>query len=576
MAFPSTRYLVLCCDYDGTLAHHGKVDERTLAACEQLRTSGRKLVLVTGRRIDDLATVFQRFDLFDLIVAENGAVLHRPESREETLLGEPPPASFVTALRSRGVAPLEVGRVIVATHEPHEGAVLETIRDQGLELQVTFNKGAVMVLPPGVNKATGLAAALAELQLSPHNAVAVGDAENDHALLHLCECAVAVANALPALKARADIVTAGDHGAGVVELIEEILADDLAAREPALVRHHILLGRDEHGNEIRLPPHGCRALVVGTSGGGKSTIAVGLMERLEAARYSFCVIDPEGDYEQVPFAVSIGDPGQAPSLEECADLLCRPGTNVILNLLAVDLKDRPRYFENLLARLGEIRVRTGHPHWLIVDEAHHVLAESAEPVAAVLDKRLASALLITVSPALLPAAVLRTLDTLIVLGDKPQEMFDEFTAANDLPRVTLAGGPAQAGTAIVWDKRGGAPRRVRPERSRVERRRHVRKYAEGELPPERSFFFRGPEGKLNLRAQNLIQFLELADGVDDETWTFHLRSGDIAAWVHEAVKDEALARQLAGIAGDESLDAATSRRKVREAVEATYTLPAGP
>src|SRR5690606_16454890 len=211
--------------------------------------------------------------------------------------------------------------------------------------------------------------ALAELQLSPHNAVAVGDAENDHALLHLCECAVAVANALPALKARADIVTAGDHGAGVVELIEEILADDLAAREPALVRHHILLGRDEHGNEIRLPPHGCRALVVGTSGGGKSTIAVGLMERLEAARYSFCVIDPEGDYEQVPFAVSIGDPGQAPSLEECADLLCRPGTNVILNLLAVDLKDRPRYFENLLARLGEIRVRTGHPHWLIVDEA---------------------------------------------------------------------------------------------------------------------------------------------------------------------------------------------------------------
>src|SRR5207253_1677558 len=123
----------------------------------------------------------------------------------------PPPAVFAETLRQRGVSPISVGRVIVATWEPHEQVVLATIRDLGLELQVIFNKGAVMVLPAGVNKASGLAAALKALELSPHEVVGVGDAENDHALLTLCECGVAVANALPALKERADLVTQGNH-----------------------------------------------------------------------------------------------------------------------------------------------------------------------------------------------------------------------------------------------------------------------------------------------------------------------------------------------------------------------------
>ena len=144
------------------------------------------------------------------------------------MLGAAPPAAFLETLRGRGV-PISVGRVIVATWEPHQAVVLDAIRELGLELHVVFNKGAVMVLPPQVNKATGLAAALAELKLSPHNVVGVGDAENDHAFLAACECAVAVANALPALKERADFVTRGDHGAGVEELIDHLVADDLAA-----------------------------------------------------------------------------------------------------------------------------------------------------------------------------------------------------------------------------------------------------------------------------------------------------------------------------------------------------------
>ena len=185
------RYLALCCDYDGTIAHHGRVDEPTLAALKRLRESGRQLVLVTGRELDDLQKLFPHLDLFARIVAENGALLYRPETREEQPLDEAPPQSFVDKLIERGVGPMSVGRVIVATWEPHEKTVLETIRDCGLELQVIFNKGAVMVLPAGVNKATGLRAALAELNLSPHNAVAVGDAENDHAFFSICECAAA-------------------------------------------------------------------------------------------------------------------------------------------------------------------------------------------------------------------------------------------------------------------------------------------------------------------------------------------------------------------------------------------------
>jgi len=221
------RYLVLCCDYDGTLATEGKVFPETIAALERLIASGRRLILVTGRELDQLHSVCPCLNLFEYVVAENGALLYHPATGAETPLGERPPESFVAALRARNVGPISVGRVIVATWEPHETAVLETIKQQGLELQVIFNKGAVMILPAGVNKASGLSAALGRMGLSPDNAVGIGDAENDHALLALCACGVAVANAVPSLKEEADIVTQGARGAGVVELIDALIADDL-------------------------------------------------------------------------------------------------------------------------------------------------------------------------------------------------------------------------------------------------------------------------------------------------------------------------------------------------------------
>ena len=213
------RYLAVATDYDGTLAEQGTVRPETVAAVERLRKSGRRVVLVTGRELRDLQTVFDRFDLFDLVVAENGALLYRPQTREEKCVAEPPPPALAERLRQRGATPLHTGRVIVATREPYEVAAVEVVRELGLEWQVIFNKGAVMLLPSGVNKQTGLTLALEELCLSMRNTVAVGDAENDHAMLAASECGVAVANALDSLKERADLVTRGARGAGVEELI---------------------------------------------------------------------------------------------------------------------------------------------------------------------------------------------------------------------------------------------------------------------------------------------------------------------------------------------------------------------
>lgn len=224
------RFLALATDYDGTLAHDGSVSPKTIEALERLRASGRKVILVTGRHLRDLGAVFSRSDLLDLVVAENGALVYSPGDHKEQLLAEPPRESFIEALNELGVAPLAVGRVVVATWENQASKVLEAIHSLGLELQVIFNKGSLMVLPSGVNKATGLAFALSRLKLSSQNVVGVGDAENDHALLSFCGFGVAVANALPALKERADMVTTGDHGHGVVELINHLICDDLAAR----------------------------------------------------------------------------------------------------------------------------------------------------------------------------------------------------------------------------------------------------------------------------------------------------------------------------------------------------------
>ena len=216
------RYQLLATDYDDTLATNGRIAPEVVDGLRRLRSAGRRTVLVTGRELDDLLHVCPEIQLFERVVAENGAVLFRPATRETVLLADAPPKAFCELLKRKGV-PFSAGRVVVGTHVPYEEQVLDSIRKLGLELQVIFNKGAVMVLPSGTNKATGLQTALDDLRISPARVVAVGDAENDHALLRMCGCGVAVANAITSLKKEAAIVTHGKNGRGVLEVIEGML-----------------------------------------------------------------------------------------------------------------------------------------------------------------------------------------------------------------------------------------------------------------------------------------------------------------------------------------------------------------
>jgi hydroxymethylpyrimidine pyrophosphatase-like HAD family hydrolase len=567
------RYFALASDYDGTLATNGRVDEQTLNALQRLRDSGRKLILVTGRHLDDIFQVFPQFDWFDCIVAENGALLYYPATHEEQTLGERPPDSFIERLKERQVQPLGVGRVIVSTWEPFETVVLQTIRDLGLELQVIFNKGAVMVLPSGINKAVGLQAALTRLGLSPHNVVGIGDAENDHAFLDLCECSVAVANALPMLIERADFVTQGCRGEGVQEIIDALITSDLSLVNTQSLRHQILLGTQANGSEVYLQPYDANVLLAGTSGGGKTTLATGILERLSEQGYQFCIFDPEGDYEGFEGSVVLGNREYIPRVEEVLNLLEQPNQSLVINLLGVKLDQRPLFLSEILLPLLALRTRTGRPHWIVLDEAHQMIPVSQNPDPLVFPQSL-NGMMITVHPDHIDTAALSLINTLIIIGKTQEETISAFCTAVGHCSPTIPEGEVELGQAVVWFTTTDLPAvKFKVEPSRIELHRHKRNYAEGDLGANKWFYFRGSEQKLNLKAQNLITFTQLAEGIDDETWLYHLHHQDYSQWLKDAIKDEELADEVAQIEKNQVLSAVESRTQIKGAITQRYTLP---
>ncbi len=562
------NYVALATDYDGTIASDGVVDADTLAALERLREGSRRLILVTGRELDDLCRVFPRLDLFDRVIAENGALLYRPDTRQTRKLGEPPPAAFAQRLRERGVSPLSEGEVIVATWEPNEAEVLAAIRELGLEHQIIFNKGAVMVLPPGVNKGTGLRAALDDLQVSPHNCVGVGDAENDNAFLGICGLSAAVANALPALKEAAAIVTRGARGAGVAELIDRLLATDLAEADGPRQMVALATEPDEAATVVPVVPFRESMLLAGSSGGGKSTLTLGLLERLDAAGYQYCVIDPEGDYEATETAVGIGTADAAPRTEAVLELLRKSGTNVVVNLLNVMLPDRPGFLAALLPPIMALRHELGRPHMIVVDEAHHMLPAS-DPARVALPGEIAGFLFLTSDPAAVAPDLVNSIRRLLVVGSEPERSLRAFAECRDLA-VETWDRPLETGEMLCLTVENPAPRLLRVIPNTGTRRRHLRKYAEGRLGEDKSFYFRGPDGSLNLRAYNLVVFTELAEGVDDATWQFHRERNDFSRWIAQSVKDDALAKEVASVEHG-AASPAEARANIRAAVERRYT-----
>ena len=567
------RYFALATDYDGTLAYRSTVAPETLAALERLAASGRRLILNTGRHLQELLDVFQAVEVFDRVVLENGAVLYRPATKETTVLGARPPESFVDELLRRGVSPLSVGEVIVATSAAHQATLLEVIHQQGLGLQVIFNKDTAMVLPPSVNKATGLVAALGELGLSVHNAVSVGDGDNDIPALAISECAVAVADALPSLKQQADLITAGNHGEGVQELINRLLDDDLAELAPRLSRHDLRLGRADDGSEVRFAPYGVNVLLAGPSGSGKSTLLVSLLEQLCAAGYQFCLIDPEGDFEDFAHDISLGTTDHAPAPDEVLQVLRAPGANVGVNLLGVGARDRPLFFGGLLTSLQALRARTGRPHFLVADEAHYLLPRTWAPATQLLPLEFNGAVLVAPDPAAIAPTALKMIDLVVAVGGDPAATIESYCRAIGVPRLAVPWHNLNQGEAVAWFRHEVAPpRRFRAVAPSRLLRRHRQKYATGTLGVDKSFYFRGPGHRLNLRAQNLETFMQLVEGVDDATWLYHLRRGDYSRWFREAIKDEGLAREVEQVEARADGQASASRRLVRRAVEARYSL----
>lgn len=564
------RYVALATDYDGTIATEGVVPDDVIETIERVRDSGRRTILVTGRELEDLRHTFDRLDVFDRVVAENGAVLFDPATRNARALAEAPPSAFVDALKERAVEPLSVGHVIVATWEPHETTVIEAIHELGLELQIIFNKGAVMVLPAGVTKASGLAAALDELRLSPHNVVGVGDAENDHAFLDTCELSVAVANALPAVKDRCDYVTSGARGDGVRELCDGLLESDLEHLDERLPRHDIVIGTVEDGEPVRVRPYRTNVLVTGPSGSGKSTLVTAFLEQLMEHAYQFCLIDPEGDYEELDRAVVLGSHDRAATVDEALDALTDPDINLVLNLLGERLDDRPGFLSSLLPRLQELGAETGRPHWLVVDEAHHLLPSGLQTPQTTLPQRVASVVMVTVHADAMSPAALEPVNLVLTPSKGATESLRKFAKVVGVePPRDDAVRPDEE-QAVAWFVEE-SPIAFAPVEPGQERRRHRRKYAQGDVE-DKAFFFRGPDDRLNLKAQNLAVFAQIAEGVDDETWLWHLGRGDYERWFRDVIKDDALGEVAERVANDPEPE--TSRREILDAVSERYTIPA--
>ena len=454
--------------------------------------------------------------------------------------------------------------------------MLEAIRDLGLELQIIFNKGAVMVLPAGVNKASGLAVALARLGLSPHNVVGVGDAENDHAFLRCLRllggggqrAAGGQGDRRPRHRGRR-AAPAWPSWSGACWTTTSPPWQGLWAR------HLLRLGATEDGGEVAIGPREC-ALVAGVVRRRQVHAGHGRARAAGRARLAYCLIDPEGDYEELGDAVQLGDARRAPRVGEFDDVLATPERSLVVSLLALDSADRPGFLAQLLPRFADLRARTGRPHWLIVDEAHHMLPANWAPAPSTLPDELRACLFVTVHPGELAPALLARIAVVVAVGGDPAGTLADFAAATGRPAPAVCPRAASARRRRWSGGRGGQapPLRIRKARPVQRMRRHLRKYSEGELGPDTSFYFRGPEGALNLRAYNLSLFLQLADGVDDATWMHHLRAGDYSRWLRMAIKDDELADEVAAVEADPAADPATSRQRIREPINARYIAPA--
>ena len=555
----------LICDYDGTIAAHSHVSQKLVHALTVFKNPRHRLILATGRTISDLHSVFEPLNLFDLIVAENGGVLFDSRTGEERSLAGGPPAPLISALLDSGVH-FQQGRVVIAVDHQYERAVLRVLARVGLEYRLTFNKGAMMLLPGEVGKPWGLEHALEQLGLSFHNVVGVGDAENDLSFLRRCGYSAAVGDAHPILREEVDLLLDKPNGQGVLDLLQRIESGtlDLIERKNARVP----IGTRRDGRRARIGCDHCCLLAIGTSGSGKSTFAVSLIERLLAARYQVCVFDPEGDYELLEGLVTFGGANQRPSRMNVLHALASLQTSIVVNLVAVPGEERGPFALELLGEIDELRKLHGRPHWIIIDEAHQLLPGPLQtPLPC------GNHVLVTLYPDQISMDLLRQVSLVAAIGRGAEGVLERaaamFNADLSVPDEAI-----EYGEALIWERKGsGSVYPIELPQPHAEIKRHTTRYARGEISPDHSFYFTGADHRMKLRAQNLSIFLQIADGVPDDVWEYHLRRRDYASWFRFVIKDEELARaaeQLAKL----PISPGQSREQMRRVIEEAYTMPA--
>lgn len=541
------KFNVLALDYDGTIASHGQLNPQVATAIRDARAIGITVVLVTGRILSDLQRVMKEDDLFDAIVAENGAVMTFPNGWTR-VLGRSPSKALLSKFCDRGIE-IAFGDCIVEADAGEAPKILKVIKEMQLPLMLVFNHGRVMVLPQGITKASGLQVALDTMRLSLHNCIGIGDGENDHPLLDACEIGVAVCWGSKALQGIADHVLEGDGPEALAGYIRELSLLPKVPPQRAKERS-ILLGESATG-PVRTSILGRNILVAGDPRSGKSWIAGLFAEDLLLHGYCLCVIDPEGDYatlESLPGVVLFNDV-KPPRLSDVTRALRHPNTSIVIDLSSLSHAEKLNYVHDLLPALFQLRLRTGLPHWIVVDEAHYFLNQP--DTERWIDFELAAYVFITYRPSHLHPALLEATGTIIVTPLTDPDEVVTLTKLNGTQGTESEWGEALGELRI--DEAAIVPRHASegrlPLRFTIAPRltshvRHRAKYIEVPMPTERAFHFTCNGRNFGAPARTLKEFITLQARLPPESIEGHAQRGDFSLWIAKVFGDQPLANAI--------------------------------
>jgi hydroxymethylpyrimidine pyrophosphatase-like HAD family hydrolase len=543
------RLLTLALDYDGTITRDDRVDDSIRRVIADARTRGITVLIVTGRIVSELRRVAGDLHFVDGVIAENGAVVHFPESGHITVIAPRIPPAFVAALAAEGIA-CRTGESLVDADAADAPRLLDLIRRLELPLVLIFNKGRVMVTAQGVSKATGLSAALGTLRLSARNTLAIGDAENDHEMLRLAEIGVAVPWASAALREAADTVVDGAHLDDVSAYLRTLVSRGVMPPAPQR-RRQLLLGYTEDGREFRLAARGRNVLVAGDSRSGKSWVTGLLSEQLILHGYCVCVLDPEGDYrslEALPGVTVLGGEDPPPTIRELTRALRYPDRSTVVDLSRLPQDAKASYIRTTLPALNLLRQRTGLPHRIVIDEAHYFLHD--DEAAALLDLERNGYTVATYRASRLPKALLDATEVMLVTCESnPAEIEALFRCCSTRASCDVSDWqilrrlrPGQAAALPITTEAGGVLRVFNVARRLTPHVRHRQKYLDVPVSEPRAFVFSS-----TIRVRTLRELVHQLEHLPVPVLEPFVSRGDCSRWIRDVFGDHVLAAELRSI-----------------------------